>query len=116
MSTSFSADDRQLVDILLRKTCDVIPANWVFAVDVIGEPDEVIGELRYLDLADEVGQLTPPVDQHAHFTHDVCGLVDQPYRIADHHHETGKRNTGEDEDPDHASYLTDAGELWSAAE
>src|SRR5215213_10223768 len=101
MSTSFSADDRQLVDILLRKTCDVIPANWLFAVKVIGEPRE----LRYLDLADEVGQLTTPVDQHAHFTHDVCGLVDQPYRVADHHHEAGQRNTREDEDPDHSSYL-----------
>ena len=35
MSTSFSADDRQLVDILLRKTCYVVPANRVIAVGVI---------------------------------------------------------------------------------
>src|SRR5215212_8342599 len=81
MSSSFSADDRQLVDILLANTCDIVAVNHPFTVNVIRQP----GELRHLYLADEHSQLTTMVEQHPHFTHQVRGLVDQPHRVADHH-------------------------------
>src|SRR5215211_1781090 len=70
ISSSFSADDRQLVDILLAISCDVDATNHAFAVNVISEP----AAWRHLDLADERSQLITTVENPPPSLHTSAAL------------------------------------------